>query len=259
MHGHPMLDRSALGRIALWKDDGEIVAVAHYESRVGEAFFQFHPGYRHLRQEMLDYAEQHLYGVSEDGKRTVRVYVNDTDEEFGSLVSGRGYEKDEHNTRPLAQFIIPDPFPRIKLPAGYRLTSLAEGCEWGKVHRVLFRGFNNSGEPPAGEAELEERRRMFDTPKARRYLKIFVEAPNSDFVSICGMFFESTHHYAYVEPVATDPDYRRMGLGKAAVLEGIRRCAALGASVAYVGSDQEFYLSIGFKVIYTSECWEKHL
>jgi N-acetylglutamate synthase-like GNAT family acetyltransferase len=100
---------------------------------------------------------------------------------------------------------------------------------------------------------------MFDTPKARRDLKIAVEAPDGNFVSFCGMFYEPTNRYAYVEPVATDPDYRRMGLGKAAVLEGIRRCGALGASVAYVGSDQEFYLSLGFEVVYTSECWQRYL
>jgi hypothetical protein len=27
--------------------------------------------------------------------------------------------------------------------------------------------------------------------------------------------------------------------------------------VAYVGSDQAFYLAMGFEVIYTSECWVK--
>ncbi len=73
------------------------------------------------------------------------------------------------------------------------------------------------------------------------------------------MFYEPTHRYAYVEPVVTDPAYRRMGLGKAAVLEGIRRCGDLGATEAFVGSDLAFYLSIGFQVIYTSECWAKCL
>ena len=68
MHGHPYLDRSSLGKIGIWEDDGEIVAVAHYESRLGEVFFQLHPEYRHLRLEMLDYAEGHLYGTSRDGK-----------------------------------------------------------------------------------------------------------------------------------------------------------------------------------------------
>jgi len=128
-----------------------------------------------------------------------------------------------------------------------------------KVNRVLWRGFNHEGEPPAGGDELEERRKMFDTPRARRDLKIAVKAPNGDFAAFCGMFYEPTHQYAYVEPVATDPDYRRMGLGNAAVLEGIRRCSALGATVAYVGSDRQFYRSIGFKVLYTRECWVKYL
>jgi predicted N-acetyltransferase YhbS len=72
------------------------------------------------------------------------------------------------------------------------------------------------------------------------------------------MWYESVNQYAYVEPVATDPDYRRMGLGKAAVLEGIRRCGELGATVAYVGNDLLFYQSIGFKKVYTGECWVKY-
>lgn len=73
------------------------------------------------------------------------------------------------------------------------------------------------------------------------------------------MFYEPTHKYAHVGPVVTGLAYRRMGLGKAAVLEGIRRCGDLGATEAFVGSDLSFYLSIGFQAIYTSECWVKYL
>lgn len=260
MHYHGLLDSDSLGRIGIWEANGEIVAVAHYEWRLGEAFFQFHPAHRHLRQEMLDHAERHLAGRSkEDGREFLWAYVNDYDEPFRSLVQERGYERKPEVDRPMASFDIRDPFPPITLPQGFRLTSLAEDCDWTKVHRVLWRGFNHEGDPPMTEEELEDRRRMFDTPKARRDLKIAVEAPDGNFVAFCGMFYEPTNRYAYVEPVATDPDYRRMGLGRAAVLEGIRRCGELGATVAYVGSDQAFYLSLGFEVIHTSECWEKVL
>ncbi|MBN2549827.1 MAG: GNAT family N-acetyltransferase [Anaerolineales bacterium] len=260
MHGHSLLDQSSLGKIGIWMDESKIVAVAHYEWRLGEAFFQFHPEYRFLCQEMLDYAENNLFGRSRnDGSKYLQAYINDCDQEFLALVIERGYQKDDEEARPMAIYDIPDPFPAIHLPAGFRLTSLADECDWEKVHRVLHRGFDHPGEPPAGENELEERRKMFDTPTARRDLKVAVQAPNGDFVAFCGMFYEPAHQYAYVEPVATDPDYRRMGLGRAAVLEGIRRCGALGATVAYVGSDQEFYLSLGFRVVYTSECWVKHL
>jgi GNAT superfamily N-acetyltransferase len=136
-----------------------------------------------------------------------------------------------------------------------RLTSLAAEPDWAKVHRCLWRGFNHEGEPPMSDEELESRRRMFDTPTARRDLKIAVAAPNGDFVAFSGAFYEPTGRFAYVEPVAADPAYRRLGLGKAAVLEGIRRCASLGATVAYVGSDQAFYRAIGFEKVYNSECW----
>lgn len=256
MHFHPLLDSSSVEKIRIWEASGEIVAVCHYEWRLGEAFFQFHPTHRHLRAAMLDYAEQNLIGISQkDGRKYLCAYVNENDPKFLALVQARGYKKDEEETRPICQFTIPDPFPAISLPAGFRLTSLAEKCDWAKVHQVLWRGFDHGDDVPMNEAEFESRRAMFDTPKARRDLKIAVAAPNGEFASFCGLFLEPTGRFAYVEPVATDPRYRRLGLGKAAVLEGIRRCGALGASVAYVGSDPPIYRAVGFKKMYSSECW----
>lgn len=259
MHGHPYLDGSSLEKIGIWEEAGAIVAVAHYESQLGEAFFELHPDYKHLQHDMLDYAERAFHGTSTDGRKFLQVYVNEMDDEFISLIKARGYTKDDEGTRPMYKFEIPNPFPEIKLPEGFQLKSLADECNWAKVHRVIWRGFNHEGEPPEGEDELEGRRKMFETPNARHDLKIAVEAPNGDFVSFCGMFYEPTHQYAYVEPVATDPDYRRMGLGKAAVLEGIRRCGALGATVAYVGNDLPIYQAIGFRKVFGSECWLKYL
>jgi len=260
MHGHPFLDSTSLRKIGVWEENGEIVAVSHYESQLGEAFFEFHPAYRHLRDEMLDHAERHLAGVSkEGGRKYLHAFINDNDPGFLSLVKSRGYEKDPEGDRPMCRFDIPEPFPAITLPEGFRLTSLAEECDWAKVHHALWRGFDHGEDVPMDEAELESRRRMFDTPKARRDLKIAVAAPDGDFVAFCGTFYEPAGKFAYVEPVATVPAYRRMGLGKAAVLEGIRRCAELGATLAYVGNDLPIYQVIGFKRVYDSKCLVKYL
>jgi ribosomal protein S18 acetylase RimI-like enzyme len=257
MFAHPYLDRTSLGKIGIWEEHGAIVGVAHYESRLGEAFFEFHPNHRHLSVEMLDYAERNLAGTSQNGQKILHAFINDMDGEFTSLVKERGYDKNDEESRVMCQFVLPNPFPPIRLPNGFGLTSLAEECDWAKVHRVIWRGFNHEGEPPAGDKALQERRMLFDTPTAQRDLKIAVRAPNGNFVAFCGMFHESKNHFAYVEPVATDPDYRHMGLGKAAVLEGIRRCGLLGATVAYVGNDLPIYRAIGFKNLYISQCWEK--
>jgi GNAT superfamily N-acetyltransferase len=260
MHAHPLLNWDALPKIGIWEDDNIPVAVAHYEWHLGEAFFQFHPAYKHLQKEMLDYAEEHLWGVSSrNGKRYLKAFVIDSDLALQNLVKERGYTRDPDEDRPMAIFRIPEPFPEISLPEGFCLTSLADEPDWTKVHQVLWRGFDHGDDPPMNEEEFESRRKMFSTPTARLDLKIAAQAPNGEFAAFCGMFYEPTHLYAYVEPVATDPRYRRMGLGKAAVLEGIRRCSELGATVAYVGSDQPFYLALGFEVIYTSECWVKYL
>jgi GNAT superfamily N-acetyltransferase len=259
MHFHPALQPEHLGKIGIWEESGEIVAVCHYEWSLGEAFFQFHPAYRHLRETMLDHAEAKLTGISQkDGRQYLCAYINDNDPEFLALVQARGYEKDPEGARLLYRFDIPDPFPPIPLPDGFRLTSLAEECDWAKVHQVLWRGFDHGDDVPMNEAEFESRRAMFDTPKARRDLKIAVAAPNGDFASFAGIFYEPEGKFAYVEPVATDPKYRRLGLGKAAVLEGIRRCKALGATVVYVGNDLPIYRAVGFKKVYSSECWVKY-
>ena len=255
MHSHPYLDESSLEKIGIWENAGEIVGVAHYESKLGEVFFETHPSYTHLKPAMLEYAETQLYGETETGERYVRVYVNDFDLELKVLVKSRGYEIAEQYTRPMSQFTIPQPFPRIHLPEGFRVKSLADDNNLIKIHRVLWRGFNHAGEPP--EEGIEDRKKMQSTPNFRKDLTIVVEAAAGDFVSLCGTWYESVNKIAYVEPVATDPDFRRMGLGQAAVQEGIRRCGALGATVAFVGSDQEFYKALGFTKSFDSNCWIK--
>ena len=256
MHSHPFLDESALDRIGVWEDAGHIVGVVHYESKLGEVFFETHPDYVHLKPGMLDYAEKHLYGISGNGKRYVQAFVNDFDVDFEALVQSRGYQQAADRDRPMSQFLIPTPFPEIKLPDGFRLKSLQDDNDLHKIHRALWRGFDHAGEPP--EDEVEGRRKMQSVPGFRKDLNIVVEAPNGNFVSYSGQWHDPINQIAYVEPVATDPDFRRLGLGKAAVLEGIRRCGALGATVAFVGSDLEFYKAIGFRRIYTSRCWMKY-
>lgn len=82
-------------------------------------------------------------------------------------------------------------------------------------------------------------------------------APDGAYVSYCGMRQDHANRVAYVEPVCTDPDYRRMGLGTAVVLEGIRRCGMEGATIATVGSNQPFYTSRGFKKLFDIDLWAR--
>lgn len=255
MHSHPNLDQSSLDKIGMWEENGELVALVTYESELGEAFVQIHPAYTALKPALLEHAEQNLTGANEQGVCFLRVYVNDWDMEFQQEVQGRGYRRDEDYDRPMSALAIPDPFPEIPVLPGYRVISLQDDNNLHKVHRVLWRGFNHEGEPP--EEGLAWRRQMQSAPNFQPALNIVVEAPDGNFACYAGTWYEPVNRIAYVEPVATDPAYRRLGLGRAAVLEGVRRCGQLGAHTAYVGSDQLFYLALGFKKLFTIQCWIK--
>ena len=253
VHYHPLIRNVDLGAIGVWEARGEIAAVVHPEHGMGMAYFEIDPAYSGLKDAMLRYAEEHLSALS-DGLRRLRIVINDRDDTFQRLAAERGYTK-SGGSEPMSQFLIPDAFPPIALPDGFKLKSLAEDNDLREVDRLLWRGFGHGDEPP--ENGIADRRFIQSAPNYRKDLNVVVEAPGGHFVAYCGMWYEPVHAIAYVEPVATDPDYRRIGLGRAAVLDGIRRCGALGARVAYVGSAMPFYLSLGFREIYNRSFWER--
>jgi GNAT superfamily N-acetyltransferase len=145
------------------------------------------------------------------------------------------------------------------LPEGFSITSMSDTYDLFQYGQVLWKGFDNETNSEGAFSPDDERNGIagFDRPNVNLDLKIAVVAPNGNFVSYCGMWHDPASQSVLVEPVATDPAYRKMGLGRAAVLEAIRRCGKLGAKRAYVGSSQQFYYRIGFRPYATSTWWEQ--
>jgi len=252
---HSYLDINGLDKIGLWEDSGELVAAATYDCQLGDAYLLVHEGYRHLGEDMLLYAKSAL---ANDGK--FRVVILDGDLEMQDTAYRNGFIATQDNGSD-AVFPIGDPdIIRYSLPEGFRLIGLEENPSAYEVGRVMWNGFNHeaNGEGPFSPSpdDLESVERQLHRPNVDLTLKIAVVAPDGHFASFCGMWYDAACGSALVEPVATDPAYRNMGLGKAAVLEGIRRCGKLGAKRAFVGSSQQFYYSIGFRPLATSTFWE---
>jgi predicted N-acetyltransferase YhbS len=149
---------------------------------------------------------------------------------------------------------------RYALPEGYSIMSFDDSrFDFDRYYNAIWRGFNNQRQRNEKETESMRKREGYDAPHLNLNLRILVVAPNGDYASHCGMWCVPDSGYAYVEPVFTLPEYRKMGLGKAAVLEGVNRCGKLGAKQAYVGSAQQFYYSIGFYPIHNETWWELRL
>lgn len=248
MTTHSMLDRKALGKIGIWEDDGKIVGLATYEGSLGDSYLFTTDGYKYLESEMIKYALGSLCG-----EQGLRVIIDNNDRDLQRTARDLGFiatPKQEN----VALIDITDKLT-YNLPEGYKIVSMADGWDYYKYNAVMWRGFNHQGPPPETDENISSRREMLSSPMIVPEIVVAVAAPDGRYVSHCGMWYTPEDDYAYVEPVATDPDYRMKGLGKAAVLEAVKRCGQLGAKTAMVGSSQQFYYSIGFYPIYTGSWW----
>ena len=256
MHSLEFIDDIDLGGIGIAEDEnGDVVGVVHPEH--SQAFCYCQVRRSDVKPLLVEWADTHFGGWSETlGDQVIGCFVDDTDRElqdvfadWGYVVSGLG---EDH-----ARMRLDVDVPTAALPDGFRLQSLADDNDLAKVNRVLWRGFNHEGPPP--DELVSMRARAQQTPNYRWDLNVVVVAPDGSYVSYAGIWFVPENRVAYVEPVATDPSYRLMGLGTAAVVEAIRRTKSLGASVAWVGSDQRFYLDMGFEIVGRSSLWYRQL
>lgn len=248
MFSLPYLNKSFLDRIGIWKDDDKIVALATYETDIDEAYVCVDKDYHYLKEDILKHVQHNFSGEH-------KVLIDDNDLEFQRIAITNGYRATQ-NKQCTAMIDINESIS-YELPLGFSVVSLAENFDLYKYNKVLWKGFNHEGEPPTTEEQMINRKISLSGPHVNLEHKMAVVAPNGEFVSFCGMWYDSDTDYALVEPVATDPKYRMMGLGKAAVLEAVIRCGKLGAKRAYVGSSQQFYYNIGFYPVSTETFWCK--
>jgi len=254
MATHGYLDKESLGKIGIWEDEGEIVGLATHDCQLGQAFCLALPEYAGLKAEILRYAREKLAKDEKFG-----VMIADTDLAFQEIAANQGLVATTDKESDAA-FYLDQTSTEYDLPEGFRITSMKETYNLYQYGKVMWKGFNHekNGEgpyvfTPDKEAGLDA---SMIRPHVDLHLKVAVVAPDGNFVSYCGMWYDEEAGYAVIEPVATDPDYRRMGLAKAAVLEGIKRVGDLGAKIVYVGSSQQFYYSIGMRPFKTASLWK---
>jgi predicted N-acetyltransferase YhbS len=246
--------------VGVWEnEEGNIVGVANIEHPdpthrgFGEAFLQRHPQYTFLLGQMLDYAEATF---PHPQTNALHIYIDKFDEELQGMVKERGYEKDEAQSDDDSEFVIHD-LPSPVLLDGYVLQSMADENNIELRREVFGRAFNHPD--PADWPSAFSYQELQRAPDYRPELDLYVVGPEGNYVACAIIWVDGRNRVASLEPVGTHPDYRGRGLGKAVVLEAIRRVATLGAEKVCVGSGQAFYEAIGFRKKYVSFPWRKRL
>lgn len=225
--------------------NGKIVGLTLYDHGLGEAFFCVDKDYESIKSQLIDFAINNLNLNGE-----IMLALPDGDLGYEKAAVEKGFIATAKKVQ-TSRIDINDKV--YALPKGYKIMSFADkSFDPDKYFDAIWKGFENKRERT--EADSIKMREGFDRPYLDLDLRILVVAPNGDYAAHCGMWCIPGSGYAYVEPVFTLPEYRKLGLGKAAVLEGVNRCGKLGAKQAYVLSSQQFYYSIGFYP-YQNDIW----
>lgn len=250
--------------VGIWEDEGgEIVAVVHSQGdkinrRAGQAFFQLadREFSDDFMNELINYAEGELPLTTAEGT-LLHFRVNEDAHQIKNLLSKRGYALQEWK-EPMSCMDIAGEF-KVELPEGFKIVDGKEVSDYQKgfAHGRAF-GYYQNDIPDDDDAErsFQSLRRA---PDYMPGLDLAVLDPDGEIASFAGFWYDDLNEIGIIEPVGTTPQYRKMGLGKAAIYEGINRIRAKGAKRVFVGSEQQFYLSIGFSISYYKEIWEKRL
>ena len=246
----PNLDTSRLGDIGIWEEGGTIVGLAAYEDAAGSTYVAWDPDYGFLKERMFEYSIRRLRAA--DG--SLRILIGNDDEEGQAAAVRLGFVPTQDSE---ANSVLDTESADLDytLPEGYRIISLTGDTDIRKFNTMLWKGFNHEGPAPESAHDLEERKRQIRAPHLNPALNSIVVAPSGQYASYCGIWYDVETGYALIEPVATMPEYRKLGLGRAAVLNSIRKSAELGATRAYVGSSQQFYYRIGFRPLPAGTFW----
>ena len=230
--------------IGIWENEnGDVVGVVHSENEEpGEAWFEIHPDYFFLYEEMVAYAEEYLADRVDD-LAFVKLYVNEGNE-LETVVRSRGCKKHGYSINH-REYVIGE-LPEPQLPDGFVIKSVLEEDDVDKRRRAKAIAFG-SRYAPSGWTPAEAYTQIQQAPDYRKDLDLFIVAPNGDYASFCTIWIDKVNKYGNFEPVGTHAEYQGKGLGRALLMEGFRRMAAYGATRSFMDAGNEFYRKIGFK------------
>ena len=233
--------------VGIWVDeDDSIVAVVNSEGENhGEAFFQLtdldYPD--DLLSEFIVHAEEHC-SVMQDSEAVLNLRVNPQDLRLKALLKKRGYAQTEWKET-TCSMPVESELP-VSLPNGF---SMGDGTSVSAFQKALAHGraFGYlKGDAQENDTAERAFTAMTEAPDYVADLDLSVLDVQGDVAAFATVWHDAANRIGILEPVGSISKYRGMGLGKAVIIEGLNRIRRLGARKMYVGSDQAFYMAIGF-------------
>lgn len=242
---------------AVWEAAGEVVAWGWARPGDGCLELLVDPAWPALAQDVLGW----FASVAAVPRLSVTVLDAETHLTAALLAGGYAAVEQPYSFCYLSRDVGDLPPPGT-LPCGFvarPMSGEAELAQRVAVHRAAWH--------PSRVSEASYRQVMAAWPY-RRALDWVVQAPDGRFAASCLIWFDEHSRVGLLEPVGTDPQFRRLGLARAvclAALHALRRSGATMAVVypvdghpAYPGA-VPLYRSLGFTPYARSVSYVKDL
>lgn len=146
---------------------------------------------------------------------------------------------------------LDEPIHAYSLPAGYQVRALAQGGETtrrAEAQQAVWLPWT------VGEVTGEDYGRFMELPGYHLDLDVVAVAPSGEIAAYVNCWIDPLNRIGDFGPVGAHPGYRRMGLTRAVLFEGMQRLKAHGMQRVCVSTGvanapaRRLYESVGFKI-----------
>ncbi len=250
----------------LWFDtDGQLKVFAlvdHYCNLL----FELDPALAtpNLEQEIVDWGVACIRQIPAEADEPLSLDAGCREEDTWQLafLERHGFRRQETCSIEMGRSLA-EPIPAAQLPPGFSIRPVSGEDEVQalvELHRAAF---------GTTYMTVEERLAMMRGPDYERELDLVVVAPDGRLAAYCVCTISAEENQrsgrkdGYTDPVATHPDFQKLGLGKALLCAGMSLLKARGAETAVLGTSseniamQKTALAVGFQVTSTKIWFSK--
>lgn len=201
-----------------------------------------------FERSLLQYCETAMWQrMQEEGSKetSISVSVAECDAHRVNCLTSLGYHVAKRESE-MRRRLLAEPIPNVVLPEGFSIRSVIGEDEAALLAEVHSSAFDSSW---TAEKYLE----VLRSPSFNVEHELVVVAPDRRFAAFLVYWLDPVSKSGLFEPVGCHKDFRRRGLMKALMIEGMKRMVSAGMQTALVGNKvgneaaSSLYSSLGLK------------
>ncbi len=266
---NPSLDK--VRDIRLWEDaNSKLIGIGHLSiSTSDEAINGFllccvHPNARsgNLERQIVTWAEERMREVQQERGVSVKLHISARDDKVGliALLESNGFKSESYGL--IMRRSLKEPIPEPQLPASFTLRqvrSQQDAEAWVEFYHQSF-----IDDSDYHDLTVEHYKYQLRNPTYRPELDLVAIAPDGTFAACCECSINpesntrNRYSEGWIDKLGTRRGFRRIGLGRAMLLTGMRQLQAAGMDIAKLSVNfdnpngaLQLYESVGFHKLYT--------